>query len=184
MASLLSRNSRVREQVGEAIIVDIGLRHPSCKDSHQDHLYRIMMQMKKINAMKLHSRQEVKQMLGQVEQNSHVVDFLMTNLESDSEKIFSFSRLGLDQIASDWQDLKLDWELIRQDFVPWNGRTRFIRGSLSDYVRDSDIADMKRFFPNSDITKIANAGHWPHFDDPKAFFEILTTILTRNKLFI
>lgn len=182
MASLLSRDSRIKERLREAIIVDIGLRHPATKDISQDHLYRLMTQMKKINSMRLHSRQEVKRVLGEVEPNNHVIDFLLTNIESSTDKTLAFSRLGLEFIAAGWPELKSNWEAICKDFIPWSGKTRFIRGSKSDYVRDSDIADIKHFFPNSEITNIANAGHWPHFDNPQLFFEILSSILTENKV--
>lgn len=182
MTSLLSRDSRIRERVREAIVVDIGLRHPAPKDIEKDHLYRLMAQMKKINSMMLHSRLDVKRVLGEVEQNNHVIDFLMTNIETSVDKTLAFSRLGLEFIAAGWPELKSNWEAIRKDFVPWSGKAHFIRGLRSDYVRESDIADIKHFFPNSEITNIANAGHWPHFDNPQLFFKILSSTLTENKV--
>ena len=47
--------------------------------------------------------------------------------------------------------------------------TLFIRGEKSNYILDSDTAEIKKHFPDSEIKTIAGAGHWVHADKPKEF---------------
>jgi pimeloyl-ACP methyl ester carboxylesterase len=47
----------------------------------------------------------------------------------------------------------------------------FIRGALSNYILDEDIAPIADIFTNARIATIAGAGHWVHADKPKEFYE-------------
>lgn len=47
----------------------------------------------------------------------------------------------------------------------------FIRGGNSDYIADSDLAGIKKHFPNFRLETIPNAGHWLHAENPQLFFE-------------
>jgi pimeloyl-ACP methyl ester carboxylesterase len=48
-------------------------------------------------------------------------------------------------------------------------QTLFIRGALSNYIRDEDIPDLEDQFPDSDVITVPNAGHWVHAEAPEAF---------------
>lgn len=48
-------------------------------------------------------------------------------------------------------------------------QTLFIRGELSNYIRDEDIPDLEEQFPDSDVITVPNAGHWVHAEAPEAF---------------
>jgi len=49
----------------------------------------------------------------------------------------------------------------------------FIRGGNSDYVLDSDIAKIKKHFPNSEIKTIEGASHWVQADKPLDFIKLV-----------
>ncbi|MGB0980467.1 MAG: alpha/beta fold hydrolase [Winogradskyella sp.] len=49
--------------------------------------------------------------------------------------------------------------------------TLFLRGDKSEYIGVNDEALIKQHFPNSEIKTIANAGHWLHAENPKAFYD-------------
>ena len=51
--------------------------------------------------------------------------------------------------------------------------TLFIRGERSNYITDSDIAEIKKIFPNSEVKTIAGAGHWVHADKPEEFTKVV-----------
>lgn len=53
----------------------------------------------------------------------------------------------------------------------------FVRGSRSDYIKDSDFPLIKTLFPQADIVTIENAGHWVHADQPAALLTILEKFL-------
>lgn len=60
---------------------------------------------------------------------------------------------------------------------PFSKPTLFIRGTKSNYILESDFSKIKRIFTNAKIQDIAS-GHWVHAENPKKFFEILTSFLT------
>lgn len=47
----------------------------------------------------------------------------------------------------------------------------FLRGANSRYIKDEDMDLIKTHFPNAQLETVANAGHWLHAENPKAFFE-------------
>ncbi len=49
--------------------------------------------------------------------------------------------------------------------------TLFLRGHRSEYIGVGDESIIKNHFPKAKIVTIANAGHWLHAENPKAFFE-------------
>lgn len=51
------------------------------------------------------------------------------------------------------------------------GPTLFLKGAISEYVAETDIADIKKHFPAAQIDTIDKAGHWVHAANPTQFFE-------------
>jgi esterase len=47
--------------------------------------------------------------------------------------------------------------------------TLFLTGGRSNYVVNSDIADIRQLVPNSGFVEIKEAGHWIHAETPDAF---------------
>ena len=47
----------------------------------------------------------------------------------------------------------------------------FLRGEKSKYILDSDVPEIKKLFPNSELKTIKGTDHWIHSDKPKEFFE-------------
>lgn len=53
---------------------------------------------------------------------------------------------------------------------PFTGKTLFIAGADSSYVKAEDISVL---FPQASISTIANAGHWLHVQQPDVFTELV-----------
>jgi pimeloyl-ACP methyl ester carboxylesterase len=51
---------------------------------------------------------------------------------------------------------------------PFTGKTLFLAGEESSYVKADDL---KTLFPDATLSVIANAGHWLHVQQPGAFIE-------------
>jgi len=49
--------------------------------------------------------------------------------------------------------------------------TLFLRGANSNYISETDIADIRHHFPNAQVITIPNAGHWLHAENPTTFYE-------------
>jgi esterase len=52
-----------------------------------------------------------------------------------------------------------------------------LRGARSDYVDTSGEAALRGLFPTISVATVANAGHWPHAEQPGAFLELLSRAL-------
>jgi pimeloyl-ACP methyl ester carboxylesterase len=52
--------------------------------------------------------------------------------------------------------------------VPFSGKTLFLAGENSGYVKEDDV---KTLFPDATLSVIANAGHWLHVQQPGVFVE-------------
>jgi pimeloyl-ACP methyl ester carboxylesterase len=57
--------------------------------------------------------------------------------------------------------------------------TLFIRGSLSDYILDSDIQEIENLLPDSQLVTIENAGHWVHAEAPEEFTDAVLSFCLR-----
>jgi pimeloyl-ACP methyl ester carboxylesterase len=57
--------------------------------------------------------------------------------------------------------------------------TLFIRGSLSDYILDSDIQEIENLFPDSQVVTVENAGHWVHAEAPEEFTDAVLSFCLR-----
>jgi pimeloyl-ACP methyl ester carboxylesterase len=55
--------------------------------------------------------------------------------------------------------------------------TLFIRGGSSNYILDSDMPSIKKFFPASELVTIPKVGHWLHAENPKLFFKFTSQFL-------
>jgi pimeloyl-ACP methyl ester carboxylesterase len=59
----------------------------------------------------------------------------------------------------------------------YSGPALFIAGERSDYVRPEYEPEILRLFPNARIARIANAGHWLHAEQPRAFLQLVEPFL-------
>ncbi|MEQ8517380.1 MAG: alpha/beta hydrolase, partial [Chromatocurvus sp.] len=52
---------------------------------------------------------------------------------------------------------------------PFSRPALFIRGALSNYVRDEHLAEIHRAFPAASVETMADCGHWLHVEQPALF---------------
>ena len=62
----------------------------------------------------------------------------------------------------------------------YDGPTLFVAGSRSDYVQPSHEPAIRRLFPNAEIARLDNAGHWLHAEQPAVFLAIIERFLSRR----
>lgn len=58
--------------------------------------------------------------------------------------------------------------------------TLFIKGNQSDYYLPKHDHDRLRFFPDSEVVTIDNAGHWLHSEQPEKFLDIVTPFVAAD----
>ncbi|WP_346880743.1 alpha/beta fold hydrolase [uncultured Algibacter sp.] len=59
--------------------------------------------------------------------------------------------------------------------------TLFLRGDRSEYIGDEDEAIIKNHFSKAQIVTIANAGHWLHAENPKAFYKAVQEFISETQ---
>jgi pimeloyl-ACP methyl ester carboxylesterase len=91
--------------------------------------------------------------------------FLLTNLVREADAGFRW-RLDLDGLAAALPQLARS-PLTAGENYP--GPALFLRGELSDYIRDSDRPAIAAHFPRHQILVLGRAGHNLHVDQPAAF---------------
>lgn len=60
---------------------------------------------------------------------------------------------------------------------PFDGRTLFIKGELSDYIADAHLPAVRTLFPQSELRVVAGAGHWLHGEQPVLFNALVESFL-------
>ncbi|MFM2136866.1 MAG: hypothetical protein RL021_2266, partial [Bacteroidota bacterium] len=105
-----------------------------------------------------------------------VVQFLLKNLYwSDHERLsWRFDLQSLEHAVEEIGKVLPDGPAIS---LP----TLFLKGADSDYIRDTDEADIRQRFSDVRIRSIAGAGHWLHADAPSDFFREVIRFLEELK---
>ena len=101
-----------------------------------------------------------------------VRQFMMKNLTRDPEGKFHW-RLGLDEIIKNYDELTKPVVADKQ----FTKSACFIRAGRSDFIQDSDLAEIREVFPLAEFITISNAGHWIHIDAADEFQTIVTNFL-------
>jgi pimeloyl-ACP methyl ester carboxylesterase len=73
--------------------------------------------------------------------------------------------------ASRWVDFTSLWDDVSAITVP----ALFVRGGLSPFVRDEDIAEMQRRLPALDVVTVEGAGHAVQSDRPLVLADLIRT---------
>lgn len=102
-------------------------------------------------------------LLKEVEKDSHVRQFLATNMIHKDGR-FRW-RVNLDSIINNYLPLCKFPEFDTQ----YKGPTLFIGGSESEYITPTCIPIIERLFPSAEVKYIQGAGHWVHADKPSDF---------------
>lgn len=150
------------EIMSKLIVADIAPRYYPV--GHQ----LILDALKSVDFGLANSREDVETVLADKITNPGIRLFLMKNLGRDNEKELKW-KFNLNVIAE-----KIDnaGEEIRIK-TPINIPTLFIRGALSDYIRQNDISEIEEKFDDVKVETLDDAGHWLHADQPLGFMKMV-----------
>ena len=98
--------------------------------------------------------------------------FLLKNLEKNPEGGFKW-KLNLKVIDNHLENVGEITLPVTKISVP----TLFVRGINSDYVTDEDIMEIRKYYSDSTVETIGNAGHWIHAEQPEAFTKTVLNFL-------
>ena len=103
--------------------------------------------------------------------------FLAQNIVTGDDGALHW-RLNLDAIDTGIADL-IDWPTLPAG-TRYEGPVLLLDGGASGYVRPENEAVIAALFPNVQRQTIPGAGHWVHFEQPKAFLAAISAFLDRR----
>ncbi len=148
------------------VIVDIS---PKQYEVHQE---KILAGLNAIKLNTLQNRNEADAILSNFEPNLGVRQFLLKNLYRNDQNQFDW-RISLLVIERNITGIGAAVPALRMVSEP----TLFMRGALSNYVLDKDIAGLKTIFVNAQLDTIAGASHWIQAEQPESFLKSLINFL-------
>lgn len=154
------------ELVEKLIVADIGPKY--YPPHHQD----ILAALNAVDFSTQPDRANVEEVLSQFISDFGTRQFLMKNLYWIQPGQLAF-RFNLSVFN---KNIERIGEELAEDLY-FDRPTLFIRGGTSNYILDSDMPSIKKFFPASELVTIPKVGHWLHAENPKLFFQFTSEFL-------
>lgn len=118
------------------------------------------------------TRDEVQKHIEKYLRNPANIQFLMKGLDRDANNHFVW-RFNVEVLHKHYNEIM---GFPQSDNV-YTKPTLFLKGEKSDYITAENYPQIAHYFPNNEITEIANAGHWVHADNPVDFIEAVESFL-------
>ncbi|WP_235562296.1 alpha/beta fold hydrolase [Methylophilus sp. Leaf414] len=150
------------ERVSKLIVVDMAMR--AYADEHT-HLINAMMTVDLSHA---ESRNDIDRALKAPISNLMVRQFLLTNLVKVEGQL---------QWRINLPAIKVNYPKFQAAFSAHFAKPcLFIRGERSQYVQESDIAEIKQHFPKAEFISLPT-DHWVHAEQPQLFIQTVENFL-------
>lgn len=154
------------ERCEKLIVIDIAPKF------YPPHHQPIVEALEALDLEKIKSRTEADQELARSIEQTSMRLWLLKNLYYITPEKFGF-RCNLEVLARNMEEIG---EPI-SGTISFAGDALFLRGEFSEYVRDSDVSDIRMYFPEARVQTIPKAGHWLHAENPEGFMEVLVSFL-------
>jgi pimeloyl-ACP methyl ester carboxylesterase len=149
------------QKVEKLIIVDIAPK--AYKPSHTNYFNAF----KTLDFKSFNTRKEADLAMENLEKNIGVRQFLLKNLQKEDQG-YSL-KINVPVIEAFYSDMI--GPIIFKKTIP--NPTLFVYGSLSDYIKESDIPLIKKDFENVQFKKVEESGHWIHAEKPVETLKII-----------
>jgi len=131
--------------------------------------------LQRIDLTKIQSRKDADLELESKIVDKNIRSFLLQNLFREDNNNYSWL-VNLDALKKNIHHI-MSFPPIQNRFL---GKTLFIKGQNSNYINVSHHPEIKKFFPNFNLKKITNSGHWPHVEKPHLFREEIKIFFLKN----
>ena len=146
--------------VEKLIVADIGVKY------YKPHHDEILNGLSAVDFSKKPSRSDVEEILTPFIPDFGTRQFLMKSLYWKEKDQLAF-RFNLNAFVAN-KDVIGD--ALSEDAI-FTKPTLFLKGANSNYILDSDLAEIKHHFPKAELEIISNAGHWLHAENAKDFYD-------------
>lgn len=158
------------QSVEKLIVADIGTRAYLATNKV------VADALNQIDTHKLTSRKEAEGMLKLRLADEATVQFLLKNLYWTDDQKLNW-RFNLEAISRNIEMVGLEQPVPP---APVLVLALFVAGENSDYVKQSDMEQIRTIFPNGQLEIIPGAGHWIHADRPQLFFQTVMGFLNQK----
>lgn len=141
------------------IVVDMGVK---AYMPHHDH---ILAAIHAIDLTELSARSQAETILSKYIDSNGVRQFLLKNLYWKEKGQLAW-RVNFSVLEQSMPEI-----LSALPKVESLSPVLFIRGELSNYILDEDIADLEWHYPDMQLATVPNAGHWVHAEAPDVFLD-------------
>lgn len=151
------------EKINKLIVADIAPK------SYPPHHQQVFEALQAIDFSSIKTRKEADEMLSKHIADDGTKQFLLKNIywKTDIRLDWRFNIKAIkENIDAIGAEIELPRVYTKNDFG-----ALFIRGENSGYILDSDIPDIRNYFPDSEFVTVEGAGHWLHAEKPKKFLE-------------
>ncbi len=152
--------------ISKLIIADISPRF------YPPHHHQILKALNSINFSIQSSRKLVDEKLSKLIPEIGVRSFLLKNVYWKEKGVLDF-RCNLKSLTAHNSEIGN----ALPSFTNFNGETLFLSGENSEYITENDVSIINKHFPNSQIKRVKNAGHWLHAENPKQFYQLVIDFL-------
>jgi pimeloyl-ACP methyl ester carboxylesterase len=149
------------EKVGRLIVADIA---PVAYTHEQN---QNIAAMRRVDLGTVENRNDAAEQLGDLDDGLKA--FFLQSLDLKDRRW----RLNLDALESNMHHVIGFPEVTGT----YEGKTLFLSGANSDYVKPDYRAHIKNLFPNAHFAKIPGTGHWLHAEKPREFEQAVRTFL-------
>jgi pimeloyl-ACP methyl ester carboxylesterase len=143
------------QRVTKLVVLDIS---PKPYPPKHDTILRALLAL---DLSRFTARREMEEALASEIPDLSVRRFLLKNVRRTEAGAFIW-RLDLRAIADNYREISAGLCATS----PWQGPALFLRGDRSDYIHDSDYAQITELFPHAQFAIIKGAQHWLHADAP------------------
>lgn len=133
----------------------------------------ILDALNSIDLESIANRSEAEQVMVNNGLDTGTRQFLLKNLYRTEENKFAW-RMNLEVLTAEIDKVGEALKYKKEIKQP----TLFIRGSKSQYIRQSDEQEIKTIFTYSQLISIEGAGHWVHADKPDELYEQVMRFLS------
>lgn len=155
------------ENVSKLVVVDM---EPGPAEDNHSGIFQTLLDLD-LDLIK--DRKEAETFLSQRIPDPGTRQFLLKNITREEDGAFTW-KMNLPVLWDNYNKI-----LAPVAGVPFEKPTLFVRGSASDYIKDSEIALIKSLFPKAEFATIEGAGHWVHADKPAELLAVLLDFLLR-----
>lgn len=148
------------ELTNKLIVADIGPKF------YPQHHQEILAGLNAVDFTKKPTRGDVEEILTPYIKDYGTRQFLMKNLYWKEPGQLAF-RFNLEVFNGNIEQIGAALPAA----AVFNKPTLFLRGANSNYILDTDFETIRHHFPDSEISTIANAGHWLHAENPEDFYQ-------------